>query len=392
MKVTFDREQLADALGVAVGIIPAKTPKPVLQNVKVVATAADRVGGACRVDVSATDLESGVRLAVRGVVVERSGSCLVPAQKLLAIVKELTDSRLVIEASADAVTVSTLGSEFELPTAPVDEFPDIPDLPAGDGATAYAGHLRQLASRVMFAAGKENVRYALGGVLWEMAQDKLTLVGTDTRRLAIADGVVTGNPGANNVIIPSRAMNLLARTLDEGLVRFYFGVSEAMFAVSGIAGQSPDAGDSPASDPANVMVTVYTRIMDGRYPPYRQVLPKDVKTTVTMTAGPLLAGVRQAAILTDDAVSKGVEFAFVPGILTLTSRIPDRGRSRVGLACDFKGKDVAVTLQPQFVTEFLKGLSGDQTVHIHLTNGASAILMTVGDNYQYVIMPITGKE
>jgi DNA polymerase-3 subunit beta len=136
-------------------------------------------------------------------------------------------------------------------------------------------------------------------------------------------------------------------------------------------------------------ITVYTRLVEGRFPRWRDVFPKlDSMTPIELTVGPFYAAVRQAAIVTSER-QRGVDFQFGDGKLTLTARSAEMGESRVDLPIAYEGAQLAVMLDPRFVSDFLKVLDLDATITFHVRNGESAVVAATGDGYNYVIMPLS---
>jgi DNA polymerase-3 subunit beta len=213
MKALCNREGLLDAFSKVSGVVPARSPKPILQNVKLVADPED---GSI---LMATDLEVGIRCRVLGVKVDQPGAVILPTQRMQSILRALSDEELAIEADGDQLVVRGLHAAYKLPSEAPDLFPEIPDF----AATAYhaiaAADLRRLIRRTMFATDGESTRYALGGVLVELKPDSVTMVGTDGRRLAhqVAEAQAEGGAEAppGNPVIPVKALKLIERNLDD---------------------------------------------------------------------------------------------------------------------------------------------------------------------------------
>jgi DNA polymerase-3 subunit beta len=135
-------------------------------------------------------------------------------------------------------------------------------------------------------------------------------------------------------------------------------------------------------------VTIHSRLVEGRFPKYQDVIPRDAKITVEMTAAPFYAAVRQAQIVTDED-SRGVDFRFGPGLLTMTSRARNIGESTVELPIGFHGPEIGITFDPQFVADFLRVLEPEQTLRIELVDSESAAVFRTDDGYTYIVMPLS---
>ena len=178
MKALCNREGLLAAFGMVSGVVPARSPKPILQNVKLVADAED---GSV---LMATDLEVGIRHRVFGMKVDQPGSVILPTARMGSILRTSTDEELAVEADGDRLVVRGLRAEFTLPGEDPSLFPEVPDFAATSYHVISAADLRKLIRRTMFATDVESTRYALGGVLVELTDESITMVGTDGRRLA----------------------------------------------------------------------------------------------------------------------------------------------------------------------------------------------------------------
>jgi len=367
MKVRCPREPLLAALQGASAVVPARSPKPVLTNVKL------EVGRDGAV-LSATDLEVGIRIEIEGVETIAAGTVLLPAGRVAAIVRESSPGTVFeIYTDGSAAVVKAPRSEFRLPGEDPLEFPSVAAFPE-DACFAVASPLmRELVRRTVFATDNESSRYALGGVLVELSADGIIAIGTDGRRLAKMGGPATvqqGTPPDAQPIVPARAMQLIERCLGGG-----------------------DAPVRVAVRPSEIVVqtgntTISARLVEGRFPRWRDVFPdRPEAIRVNLLAGPFLAAVRQAAIVTSEQ-SKGVDFSFEPGQLVLSGRSAESGESRVELPIDHAAGTVKIKLDPRFVGDFLRVLDGGANVGVELTDPQSACVCRTEDGYAYVIMPL----
>lgn len=367
MKALCPREALLSACQHVSVAVPTRDVKPILRNLKAIA---EKDG--CTL--LATDLELGVRMAVRSVKVEQAGEALLPASRLTAILREATDDELQIEATTEASLIRGQSTEFEMPGEDPAEFPDIPTFADEKYHEVTAGALREMIRRTVFAAAKESARYSMTGVLWEFEGSQIRLIATDGRRLAVAGGATVdhgaGDTKGQTHVIPTKAMGLLERVLQDAdqVVRVGLRPNEALF-------QTEQA-------------TIYTRLVEGRYPNYREVFPKKQTVKVPLTVASFLSAVRQAAIMTDEE-SKRVVFDFAKKKLTLQARGAETGRSKVELPLDYDGKEVKISFDAHFVSDMLRVLSPDAPLTLELVDGNSPALFRSGPDYSYVVMPLT---
>ncbi|PHS01341.1 MAG: DNA polymerase III subunit beta [Blastopirellula sp.] len=367
MKITLDRELFQQAFQTAQAVAPSRSPKPILQNLRL-----DATEGGCVL--MATDMEVGVRIEVAGVEVHSPGSIILPLPRFGSILREVSDEKLHISSEESGTVVKAEHSRFVLSSENPDEFPSV----QGFSETKYheisARTFKELIRRTLFATDNESGRYALGGVLLEMESDKIISVATDGRRLAKMEGPATavedhGN-NENMTIIPSRAMQLIERALTD------------LDATVKIASRNNDVLVSVGS------ATIYARLVEGRFPKWRDVLPeRQDATIIDLTVAPMFSALRQAAIVASDE-SRGIDFTFGSGKATMVSQTAEVGQSHVELPISYDGPDLEITMDHRFVAEFFKVLDSEKQIQLYMQNEDTAALFTTDDNYEYVVMPL----
>jgi DNA polymerase-3 subunit beta len=381
MKATYKRDGLLAAVQIANAAIASRDVKPILRNIKVIAEKDKST-------LLATDLELGIRLEVRGVRVEEPGEAMLPAATTLDILRESKDDELVFEADADECLITGQFNRFKVPSQDPRDFPDVPGFTSDKYHEVLAGTLHTMIRRTVFAAAVEGVRYAMNGLLWEIEEHQLRLVATDGRRLAVTEGPATAHGGHTSKgqadVVPTKAMGLLERNLHDAdepvLVRF-----RPERAGPQAAGQGPE--ENAVLFKAGPAV-IYSRLVEGRYPPYREVFPKKAAVKIPLVAGPFLVAVRQSEIMTSDE-SRRVRFSFSKSKLTLEAEAAEVGRANVELAVEHDGKPVAINFDPRFLIDMLKVLEPDASLTLELVDGNAPALFRAGDNYQYVVMPLS---
>jgi DNA polymerase-3 subunit beta len=367
MKITLERDKFQAAFHTAASVAPSRSPKPILQNVKLEVAGEDAT-------LMATDLEIGIRITVPGLLVESPGTAILPRERFSKILSEASDAKLYLESDGQSTLVRGDRSEWKLPSENPDEFPNVTPFKEEKFHELAARLFRELIRRTVFATDNESSRYALGGVLLEMSGDKITAVGTDGRRLAKMEGpahsVGGHQTGEQTTIIPSKAMMLLERAIADS-----------------------DGEVQISARPNDVLIrtprfTVYSRLVEGRFPKWRDVFPhrSDV-SKIELSVGPTYAAVRQAAIATSEE-SRGVDFTFGDGTLVLSGQTAEVGQSRVELPISYAGPALTITLDPRFVVDFLKVLEPEKSFTLDLQDGDGAAVCTTDDGYGYVIMPL----
>jgi DNA polymerase-3 subunit beta len=367
MKATYQREGLLSAFQLASAAVAPRDVKPILRNLKIITEEGQTT-------LMATDLELGIRLTVRDVKVEEPGEAILPAARTLAILRESTDEELSLDANNDRCVVRGRFNEFEMPSEDPANFPDVPPFAEEKFHEITAGGLREMIRRTIFAAATENPRYAVTGILWELENDQAHLVATDGRRLAVVNGTATAHgehtTKGQTPVVPTKAMSLLERNLSDGeeTVRVSLRPNEVLFKTE--------------------QAMIYSRLVEGRYPAYREVFPKKATTKVTLTAGPFHSAIRQAAIMTDDE-SKKVVFSFGKKKLTLQASGAETGRSKVEMPFEYDGKAIDIRFDPRFLTDMLRVLDPSVSLTLELVDSNSPALFRDGKDYSYVVMPLT---
>src|SRR4051812_8166469 len=365
MKVICNRGALLEALTVAGNVVNPRTPKPVLQCIKITA-------GEDRLTLAATDLEVAIRYSDAQVQIEQPGEALLPADKFRDIVRESMDDTLSIALKDDRAIIKGQDSEFKIFTQPASEFPPVPDFEGEADFEVAGGHLKQLIGQTLFAAAKESTRYAFNGVLVVAKGKKISLVSTDGRRLAQANGdLATAGKlpkEGSRAIIPTKALNLVDKLIDDPdeAVGFQMRENQVIFHTSS--------------------ATLTSNLVEGQFPPYEDVIPKDADKRMTAGTADFLSAIRRASLLTTEE-SKGVRMAFSKKGLKLTSRSPDAGEAEVNFPCKFEGSDLEIGFNPTFLIEALKVVDTDE-ISLELTAPNRPGLLKAGGNFLYVIMPV----
>ena len=366
MKLHFDRPTLAAAMNLVSGVVPTRTPRDILKNTKLTA-AADGV------TLIGTDQEVGIRYCVEGVETDSTGEALLPTSRVLSILRELDDETVDFEIDQDSILVKAGHSEFRLSSEDPAEFPPVAEF-TGDAYHEVGGKLiREMIRRTAFATDVESTRYALGGLLIEISSDNLTLVATDSRRLAVVRGPASQRGSVvvpdSAPVVPTKAMTLIERTIpdDDSTVDLAIGGNDVLVRIG--------------------KATVYSRLVEGRFPKYADVIPQESAVTVDMLVGPFYGAVRQAQIVTNEE-SRGVDFEFGNGKLVLQSKAADIGQSTVELPVSWSGDPIKITFDPRYIAEFLRVLPAEQQISLSLIDGESAAVFRTEDTYTYVIMPL----
>lgn len=375
MKVICDRAALLDAVNVVSGVVASRSPRPQLTCVKIAAEKAGKVG---TLTLAATDAEISIRLRLSQVDVTQPGEVLIPADKLRQIVSaEDAAPTLTLESDGDACHIKGEDAHFKVLGYPASDFPAIPGFDAVAGKASFtqdAATLEGLIARTVFATARENTRYAINGVLLKKDGKRLEMVATDGRRLALTRTTVTAEKDAPplSCIVPTKALNMLQRLLknpDES-VRVSLTDNQIVFALGETA-------------------VLASNLVEGTFPPYEDVIPKDHDIKITFDRDVLSSAVRRAALLTNEE-SRGVRMAFKKADkqVELSSRAPEMGEAeiRVDLA-GYDGGDIDIGFNPQFITDALKVIPENQVI-MELKSSSKPGLIKSGTDFVYVVMPV----
>lgn len=267
---------------------------------------------------------------------------------------------------------------------PASDFPALPEFPeqgAGASFAVDAAVLGDAIDRTVFSTARETSRYAINGVLLVRTGKKIEMVATDGRRLALARLGSEGESSNDRLacIIPTKALNVLARLIASGGdgagVRVAISDNRAMFEI-----QSDDGAPT----------VLGTNLVEGTFPPYEDVIPKDQDKRATFDVETLRSAVRRAALLTNEE-SRGVRLAFTSNDgqhLTLSSRAPEMGEAEVKVEMNaYEGEDIEIGFNPAFITDALKVVEGHEVI-LEMKAPNKPGLMKSGSDFLYVVMPV----
>jgi DNA polymerase-3 subunit beta len=383
MKVLVNRAALVEALGLASSVVLSRTPKPVLTCVKLVAGEASGAGGTKTLTLVATDMELALQYTLTQVDIATPGIALIPAGKLSEIVNNSPDDTLTLETTgggADTITIKGSDAHYKVFGYNPEEFPPVSSFEGNPDFSLTAGSLRTLLDRTRFAAAREMTRYAINGVLFEKKGKKLSLVATDGHRLAQPrdDTIAEGGKDVS-AVVPIKAINLIERLLTdpEQTVSLQFKENK-LFVQVGEAANTAGAG--------GVTATMSTALVEGTFPPYGDVIPKDSDKKVMLNRERFFSAVRRAALLTNEE-SKGVRLSFSSGTLSIQSRAPEMGEAKIDLPVEYSGEPIEIGFNPTYLLDALK-VADQETVSFELKTPNKPGLLKSGPGFLYVVMPV----
>jgi len=363
MEFVVNREAFAEGFAMAQAIAATRTTRPVLQNALLSA-------GAGGLTISATDMEIGLRWKVSGedCKVREEGSVLLPAARTAQISRSIEADEIRIKSGEKTCVVSGGRSVFEVLMEDVVDFPEVPELPDDEGLEMEAEKFAAMTRKTIFAAARESTRYALNGIHMEVTDGAMEMVATDGRRMALVKEKVPKKAGMPAAIVPQKALAQVEKlkTDEDESVKILIRQRQAFFSTS--------------------RGTVVSRLVEGHFPPYRDVIPKETDKKASVSRAALLSAMRQAAIMTSED-SRSVLMAFAQEELTVTGRAPDEGRGEVKVDIEYEGEPLEIRFNPQFVIDALSA-SDSEKVTLEMKEPSSPAALKDGTGFLYVVMPI----
>lgn len=370
MRFTIGQSELLDALGAVSNIVPARTPLPIIGNVLVEA-------GDDELALSATDLDLSVTIRA-GASVDEGGRVTLPARKLTDMIRALPVSPVRVEGEGEHVTVECESSRFRVHGLPADDFPSFPALDFEDGWTVDAGTVDRLASHTTFAASTEDTRPILNGVLWELEDDAMRMVATNGHRLARYSIEIDGAPDARpsrDVIVPPKALGQIGRIFGpEDELRV--GVDEKQIGFRGDRG------------------VVFSRLIEGPYPNYEQVIPRDNDKVLRADKERLSAALRRMAVMASDQTHR-VRLSVDDDVLQFFVSTPDVGEGRDRMTVAYEGDPIEIGFNANYLLEVLRFVDSDEVEMTFKAPERASLVRPVdeeGASYLCLVMPLRLQE
>jgi DNA polymerase-3 subunit beta len=268
----------------------------------------------------------------------------------------------------NAASIRCGSSFYKIMGLPEEEFPRFPEFGAGKALKIEQSVLRDMLKKTAYAVSNDETRYVLNGVFMGLKADKLTVVATDGRRLALIEHDIEIPKGSEaELILPTKAVNELERLLaDKGDAKLSIGENQILFEMDG--------------------TTLASKLIEGTYPNFRQVIPSETKERITLERELLLSALHRASILASEK-SQSVKLNFAKNTLTITATTPEVGEAKETLSINYKGKDLTIAFNPQYMMDPLRSLDADE-VFVELTDELSPGVIKVNAPFLYVLMPM----
>lgn len=336
MKLSIPQAEFQHALSRIQAIVEKRSSMPILANVLLDATSE---AGEQTLRLSATDLEVGIRSSHEATVIN-PGSLTVSAKKLFEIVRELPNDVIHLEATSNSyLEIRCARARFTLAGTVAEEYPTLPEAAPGKTVAIPASVLSKMIERTMYATSTDETRYNLNGVYLELLPEtgKIRMVATDGHRLAYIDRVINDEFGAisKSVIIPRKALAELKRLVDED------DADELELCFDGNSGLVKKGG-----------VMLVMRLIEGEFPNYRQVLPKETTHRIVLSAEEFARSIRRVALLSSER-SRAIRLDLSPGTMIASSNNPDLGEAQEEIDINYEGEPFSIGFNAKYLLDAL---------------------------------------
>ena len=361
MKFSIGRTKFLDGLQTVQNVVSAKGSLQILSNALIHAEGN-------QLCITTTDLDISERCFVE-CEVEQPGTTTLPIRRLASIIRELNENKILVEVNDDDVASVQCGSSyFKIIGLPMRDFPPVP---VTEGKFCYRidqGAFREMLRKTSYAVSLDETRRVLNGVLLAFKENKLTMVATDGRRLALVEHEIEFPPEAESeMVLPTKAVSELMRILgNDGDLKIYAQKNQVIFEIG--------------------TTMLSSKLIDGVYPNYRQVIPGACDERVVIEREQLLSALRRVSVVTTDK-SNATRLTFSANQLTISTNTPDVGEGRDTVPVKYAGKEVSIIFNPEYVMDPLKNIDDDE-IFIELNDGHSPALLKCSIPFLYVLMPL----
>jgi len=361
MKFSVTKEKLLEGLQQVQNVVSTRTTLPILSNVLLQADGNE-------IHLTTTDLDVGVRGSCEAQV-DKEGATTLPARRLFNIVRELPSSEIQFDVDGkNTASIRSGQSFFKILGLPEEEFPPLPKFEDAKVVTIRQKDLRDGLRKTSYAISTDETRYVLNGVLFSFKDNKLILVATDGRRLAMVE-IELEFPRSHeaDIIVPTKAVTELQPLLvDDGDVEVSMGTGEMAFGLD--------------------KTLLVSKLIEGNYPNYRQVIPAETKERVKLERETFLNSLRRVSLLASDK-SNSIKLNFSKNNIDITANTPEVGEAKESLAVQYKGRDFSIAFNPEFLMAPLRNLSEDE-VFLDLIDEMSPGILKIQTPFLYVLMPM----
>ncbi len=361
MKLKVNKDAIIEALQQVQSVVSTRTTLPVLSNVLVKAEG-DQIW------LTTTDLEVSVRTSTEAKI-EKEGSTTLPVRRIFSIFKELSGNEIEIITDEKDISEIRCGSSFfKIIGISPEEFPPLPEFSGSRSCTLDQGVFKEMLRNTKYAASTDETRYILNGVLMSFKGEKLTVVATDGRRLALIEQEVEFPKSAEvDQVIPSKTVDELIKNLgDEGEIRINSSDTQVSFEFEHLL--------------------IVSKLIEGTYPNFKQVIPAQCEERVAIEREGFFTAVRRVSLLANDK-SNSVRMSFNKNRLEITAVTPEVGEALETVPIKYEGKQVSIAFNPDFILDPLRNITSDE-VYFEMSDDLSPGVLKCDIPFLYVLMPM----
>ena len=371
MKFTINRDHFSNGLQQVLNVVGTRATMPILSNVLIEAAEG-------YISLTTTNLDMGIRCRIKAEVGEAGGLTL-PVRKLATIIRELPNLDVGVRSIDHQAEISSGGSQFLINGIGPEEFPSLPTFSDDRQFILSQETLAKMLRSVSYGQSTDESRYILNGVFFNFAEDKLTLVATDGRRLALISKeleIENSNPG--NLILPAKSVTELLRLLGQAdEIKIWFSDRQVAFQI----------GTEEGKEGLKDHIYLISKIVEGNYPNYHQVIPKETRHRVKIGREDLLHCIHRAALVTNEK-NNSVTMKIHNDKLEITASSPELGESHESLGgIPYEGPEVKIAFNPQFLMDPLRSLTKDEVFFEFKDELSPGVFRTL-ESFLCVVMPI----
>ncbi len=345
-------------------VVATKSTLPVLSNL-LIDTDKEKIR------MIATDLEVGMRCTIKAEVIKPGGITL-PARKLSEVIREAPHSEIQLTEEGSRVTLKSGNYTAKLIGIPKDEYPALPEFKESSSFSIETGLMAEMIRKTIFSVSTDETRYVLCGIYFICEKKRLKMVSTDGRRLSyIEKGIEGGKIRERKVIIPTKAINEVNKILTQSSGTLKVGI-----------------GDNQIGFKINDSILLISRLIEGNYPNYEQVIPKNSEISLLINREKLLNSTKRVAVLTSDK-SSSIRYTLKGNSMIITATTQGLGEARDELPIEYDKEELTIAYNPNYIMDVLKNLESENII-IELTNPLNPGIIKPDDNSNYlsVIMPM----
>ena len=361
MKFSVSKDKLLEGLSTVQNVVSTRTTLPILSNVLLQASDGE-------IRMTTTDMDVGLRRSVDAQV-ERTGATTLPARRLFSIVRELPSSEIYFDVDTrNSASIRSGSSYFKILGMPEEEFPPLARFEDAKIFTIAQKDLKNGLKKTFYAISAEQTRYVLNGILFSFKDNKLTLVATDGRRLALVDlEVEYASSQETEIIVPTKAVTEIQRLVrEEGEVKLSIGENQIAFELH--------------------RTLLVAKLIEGNYPNYRQVIPPEAKERITLERETFLSAVRRVSLLASEK-SNSVKLIFSKGNIDIVATTPEVGEAKESLPVMYKGREFGIAFNPEFLMAPLRNLA-EEEIYLDLIDEMSPGVIKIAGPFLCVLMPM----